>query len=161
MGLEWQQIVTQILGFLIALWLLRRFAWKGLLEFMEKRRRAIASSFEEIENKRNEVEAQKSKYEQELENIEAARRTRIQEAALEAGKLAAAIKEEARRETVALREKAQQDIALELDKANALLRDKMVDAVIASTEKVINQELDRDKHKKLIGDFLDEFQVKR
>jgi len=159
MGLEWGQIVTQIIGFLVAVWLLKRYAWQGLLDFMEKRRQTIASTFEEIEKTRNEVEAEKSKYEKELENIESTRRLKIQEAAQEANKLAAQIKEEARREAVAMREKTRQDIAIELDKANTILRDRMIDAVITSAEKVIKEKLDKERHKKLISEFLDEFQV--
>jgi F-type H+-transporting ATPase subunit b len=159
MGLEWGQIVTQIIGFLVAVWLLKRYAWEGLLGFMEKRRQTIASTFEEIERARSEVEADKSKYEKELENIESTRRLKIQEAAQEANKLAGQIKEEARREAIATREKTRQDIAIELDKANTILRDRMIDAVITSAEKVIKEKLDKERHKKLISEFLDEFQV--
>jgi F-type H+-transporting ATPase subunit b len=161
MELQWGQIVTQIIGFLLAVWLLKRYAWEGLLNFMEKRREAIASSFEEIDKKKLEVEEEKSRYETELANIESTRRAKIQEAAHEASKLASEIKDEARKDSVAMREKARQDIAIELDKANAMLRDRIVDAVIVSTEKVIKDRLDLEKHKQLIRDFIDEATVEK
>lgn len=161
MELQWGQIVTQIIGFLLALFLLKKYAWDSLLGFIEKRRETIASSFEEIDQKMAAADSQKAQYEAELAKIEDTRRIMIQEAAQDANKFAGDIKEEARKDAVAMREKTKKDIELELDKANAILRDRMIDAVIVSTEKVIKETLDREKHKKLISDFLDELQVEK
>jgi F-type H+-transporting ATPase subunit b len=161
MELQWGQIVTQIIGFLLAVYLLKRYAWGSLLGFIEKRRETITSSFDEINRKMAEADAQKSRFDAELDRIEDTRRVKIQEAARDANKLAADIKEEARKDAVLTREKTQQEIALELDKANAILRDRMVDAVILSAEKVIKERLDQEKHRKLINDFLDELQVEK
>lgn len=159
MELQWGQIVTQMIGFLLAVWLIKKYAWEGLLGFIEKRREAIASSFAEIERLKTEAEQTKARFEKEIERIEEIRRAKIQEAAREGEKLAGEIKEEARRQAIAMREKTQQDIAIELDKANALLRDRIVDTVITSTEKILREKLDPDRHKKLISDFLDEVKV--
>ena len=160
MHIEWAQIVTHMIGFILAVWLLKRYAWSSLIGFVEKRRETIASQFAEIERAKTALAEQKQRYDHELENIEVARRDRIQEAAQEAEKLASDIKEEARREAVAAREKAKQDIAIELDKANELLKDRIIEAVFTTTEKVIKERLDKDKHNKLIDDFLAEVQVK-
>ncbi|NIM19713.1 MAG: F0F1 ATP synthase subunit B [Candidatus Latescibacteria bacterium] len=159
MVLQWGQIVTQIIGFLVAVWLLRRYAWEKILSIIEQRREKIALSFKEIEQTKTEAEVQRQKYEKELENIESLRRAIIQDAAREANQLASEIKEDARREAVAMREKAKEDIAREVDKANAVLRDQMVEAVITTTEKVIRERLDDEKHSKLIEDFLKEAKV--
>jgi F-type H+-transporting ATPase subunit b len=160
MNLEWGQIVTQIIGFLIVVWLLRKYAWDKLLGLMEERRQKIETSFQEIDDAKAEVEAQRAAYEKELANIEDLRRARIQQADQEANQHASEIREEARRETVKLRDKAKEDIERDVDKANAILRDQMVDAVITTTEKVIRERLDRDKHSKLIEDLLNEIKVK-
>jgi len=160
MNLEWGQIVTQIIGFLIVVWLLRKYAWDRLLGLMEERRQKIVTSFEEIDNAKAEVETQRVKYEQELAQIEDLRRAKIQQAAQEANQLASEIRDEARRDTVKLRDKAKEDISRDVDKANATLRDQMVDAVITTTEKIIRERLDREKHSKLIEDLLNEIKVK-
>ena len=154
------QIVTHIIGFLLAVWLLKKFAWGHLLGFMEKRRETIANSFAEIEKGQAEVQAQKEHYEQELQNIEVMRREKIQEAAHEAEELASKIKEEARQEAVEMRQKAEQDIAIELDKANEILKDRIIDTVFATTEKMIRESLDKEKHSKLVDDFLAKVNMK-
>lgn len=160
MNLDWSIIVTQIIGFLIVLWLLRKYAWGHLMDFIEKRRETIANEFATIERSKEEVEGLRAQFDKELADIEATRRVKIQDAAQEASKLASDIKEEARREAVALRVKTNQDIELELDKANVALRDRMVGAVVVATEKLINERLDSDKHKQLINEFLDKVDVK-
>lgn len=160
MNLQWDVMLTQAIGFLIVMLLLRKFAWGKLMEFIDKRREKIAASFDEIEKEKESVGQLRGKYEQELADIETTRRARIQEAAHEANKLASDIKEDARKEAVALRVKTNQDIALELDKANVTLRDQMVNAVILTSEKIIKERLDSEKHKQLIVDFLETANLK-
>jgi F-type H+-transporting ATPase subunit b len=160
MNLDWGQIVTHMIGFLITVLLLKKYAWSNLLGMLEARRQKIASSFQEIEETRNEVEAQKAKYDKELEQIEDLRRANIQEAAKQANELAAEIREEARKETVTLREKAKEDIERDIDKANAALRNQIVNTVIIATEKVIHERLDAEKHGQLIEAFINEAKVK-
>jgi F-type H+-transporting ATPase subunit b len=159
MHIDWGQILTHIVGFLIAIWLVRRYAWDKMLRFIEHRRETISASFSEIERGQEEIAAQKEHYEKELENIEVARRSRIQDGAREGEKLAAEIREEARQVAVDMRQKAKQDISLELDKANVILKDRMIDAVLATTEKILAEKLDRERHARLIDDFLGRMKV--
>jgi F-type H+-transporting ATPase subunit b len=149
MELQWKALLTQVVGFLIVLWLLRKYAWGKLLAFTEKRR-------ETIEKSKMDADALRRRYEEELAGIETTRRTRIQDAAHEASEIATQIREEARREVVDLRVKANQDIGMEMDKANAAFRDQMVNAVIAATDKMIRLRLDDAQHRRLINEFLDE-----
>ena len=160
MDLQLKTLLTQVVGFLIVVWLLRKYAWSGLIEFIEKRRETIAAEFENIEKTRADADALKRKFDEELAGIEHTRRVKIQDAASEAKTLAAQIKEDARKDALELRTKANRDIDLELDKANATLRDRMVDAVITTTEKIIRERLDDDKHKQLIREFLKEIELK-
>ena len=161
MNIDWGQIVTHAIGFILAVWILKRYAWEHLLGFVEKRRETIANSFQQIEEGRAEIASQKAALDRELENIEVTRRERIQEAAREAESLAGEIKEEARRAAINEREKAKQDIALELDKANEVLKDRLIESILTATEKMIGEQLDRQKHNKLIDDFLNNVQVKQ
>jgi len=156
MHLEWSVILTQAVGFIFVLLILKKFAWGKLLGFIDQRREKIEGEFSKIERGHQEVDALKGDLEKQLANIEETRRQKIQEAAQEAGKLSGDIKDEARQDVMALRQKAEQDIQMELNKANVQLRDQMVDAVITTTEKLIKERLDPERHRKLISDFLAE-----
>jgi F-type H+-transporting ATPase subunit b len=156
MELQWRALLTQVVGFLVVLWLLRKYAWGKLLAFIEKRRETIAAEFENIEKTRADADALRRKFEDELAGIEATRRTRIQEAVHEANGIAGKIRDDARQDAVDTRVKATHDIAMEMDKANAAYRDRMVDAVLTATEKLIRQRLDDAQHRRLINEYLDE-----
>lgn len=156
MQLEWSVILTQAVGFIVVMLLMKKYAWGALMGFIDKRRETIEGEFAEIERSREEVDKLKSDFEKELADIEETRRVKIQEAAQEANQLASDIKDEARQDALASREKAEKDMKLELDKANVQLRDNMVHAIIVSTEKLIKERLDSEKHKQLINEFLNE-----
>jgi F-type H+-transporting ATPase subunit b len=160
LDIQWKLVITQLVAFLIVLWILRKYAWGKLLGLLEARREHIASEFESIEKGKADVETLREKYDKELADIDTTARARIQEAVSEANELAAGIKEDARKEAVALRVKTNEDIDRELDKANVELRDRMVGAVITATERLIKERLDSGKHKQLISEFLDEVDVK-
>jgi F-type H+-transporting ATPase subunit b len=160
MHIDWGQIVTHAIGFLLAVWLLKRYAWGHLLGFVEKRRETIAASFDEIEKGKAEVLQRKTELAKEFEGIEATRRQRIQEAAREAEQLAAQIKEDARQEAIAAREKVKQDVAIEMEKANELFKDYLIDTILTASGKIIDERLDRETHNRLIDDFLNNVKVK-
>ncbi len=52
MNIEISQVITQIIGFLITVWLLKRFAWKPLLSMMDERRQKIKDEFQRIEDEK-------------------------------------------------------------------------------------------------------------
>src|SRR6267142_6889805 len=90
-----RQVATQILGFLLLLWGLRKWAWGPVLGLLEARRQKIAGAFDEAERRKAEALELKAKYEQDLRGIEAQARQRIQQAVTEAQKVAAEIKSQA------------------------------------------------------------------
>ena len=156
MNLEIKALLTQVVGFLIVLLLLKKYAWGKLLSFTEARRESIASEFASIEKAKVGVEDMRRKYDEELAGIENTRRVRLQEAVADAHRIAGEIRDEARKEAIALRVKAGEDINLDMDKANVAYRDQMVNSVITATEKLIRTRLDDAQHRKLINQFLDE-----
>ena len=102
----------------------------------------------------------KAKYDKELEKIDDITRANIQEAAKQANEMAAEIREEARKDALTMREKAKEDIERDIDKANAALRNQIVDTVISATEKVIKERLNAEKHGQLIEGFINQAKVK-
>ena len=89
-------IITQILGFLIVFWVLRKFAWGPILGLLEARREKIRVSFEEIEHQKSELAALKGQYEGELRKIDVQARQRMNEVLEEAQKMASDIEADAR-----------------------------------------------------------------
>jgi len=152
------EIVAQVISFLLLLALLRIFAWKKFLSFLDDRRERIASEFKEIKETQAAVEKMKSDYNKRLAEIEAESRAKIQEAIAEGKKDSQEIRENARQEARTILDKAQQNIENEVAKAKQELKQRVVELTLGTTEKLIKEKLTEEKDKKLASDFLDELE---
>ncbi len=157
--INWPQLITQILGFLATLWILKAFAWKPLLKVLEDRRQKIADEFASADRARSEMEALKADFETRMKEIEGTARARIAEAAREGEKLSAQIVEEGRARAKEQLERALADIEREKEKALAEMRAQVVDSVVTATERVIHERLDEKGHRALIERFLGEVEA--
>jgi F-type H+-transporting ATPase subunit b len=156
MGLEFGQIITQIIGFLIAVIILKKFAWKPLLSMLEERRNKIKTEFDNIGEERKKTEKLSADYQTKLKEIDSLARVKIQEAAREGQKMANEIKEGARKEAKEIVTKTREEIGRDLEKANVQLRDDVVNMALQLTEKLIAEKLDEEKDKKMVARFVDE-----
>jgi len=161
MGLEIGQIVTQIIGFLIAVFLLKKFAWKPLLSILEERRSKIKSEFDNIDKEKKKVEDLLSLYQTKLKEIDSLARVKIQEAAREGQKMANEIKENARKESKDILTKGREEIQRDVDKAKVQLKNDLVNMTMRVAEKLIRERLDEEKDKKLIAEFIDSIPVQK
>lgn len=151
-----RQVATQILGFLIMLWILRRFAWAPVLKLLEDRRAKIAGEFAEAGRRQQDADAAKSKFEHELRGIEQLRRQAITEAIAEGQKVAGEIRQQANAEAAARLERAQDEIAREREKAKEIVKQQMIALSLRAAEKILREKLDESHQRKLVGEFIDE-----
>jgi F-type H+-transporting ATPase subunit b len=156
MNFEIQQILTHALGFLIFVWILKRFAWGPLLSLMEERRNKIAGEFQEIDRQKAEVAKVTSEYEAKMKEIDNERRAKIVEAVKEGKEVAAEIKSHAMDEARTMQEKAKADLQRDVAQAKVQLRDEMISMTMTAAEKVVREKMDDRKHRDLIGRYIDE-----
>ena len=156
MGLEFGQIITQIIGFIIAILLLKKFAWKPLLSMLEERRTKIKTEFDNIDEQKKKTEDLHADYQKKLQEIDSLARVKIQEAAREGQKLADEIKEEARKEARDIVHKTREDVERDIEKAKVQLRDEVIGMTMQISEKLIGEKLDADKDKKLVARLVDD-----
>jgi len=149
-------VVTQVLGFLILLWALNKWAFGPLLAVLEARRAKIAAEFAAAARARAEAQEEKGRYQQELRGIEARARQRLTEAVTEGQKVAAEIRQQAQAEAVRRLERAQDDIARENEKAKERIKEQVIDLAMRSAEKILRQQLDDPAQRRLAGEFIDE-----
>ncbi len=154
MELDYGQIVAQILGFLVVLWIMKRLAWKPFLKILDDRKSRIQAQLDDAEGKRLGAEKLEQQYQAKLRDIDAEARTRVQAAVKNAEKIATEIKEEARRDVQGILGRARDEI--ERDKAEALvaLRNDVVNMAIKASEKVLKENLNEERHRKAIADFV-------
>ncbi len=151
-----RQVVTQVLGFLLLVWILRRFAWGPLLGVLEARRQKIVGEFQEADRRKAEAAELKARYESELRGIEAQARQRLMEAVTEGQKVAGEIKAQAQEEAQRRVERANDEIARENEKAKEILKQRIIALSIGAAEKILRQKLDEDTQRRLASEFVEE-----
>ena len=151
-----RMVGTQILGFLLLLWGLRKWAWGPLTAQLEARRQRIAGEFAEAEKRQQAADALKAKLEQELRGVEAQARARLQESVLEGQKVAAEMRTQAQQEAQDRLVRAGEEIMREREKAKELLKEQVIDLSLKTAEKILRTKLDDPAQRKLAAAFIDE-----
>ena len=159
--LDLQQILSQAFSFLILLWVLRRFAWKPLLNLLDARRARIEDDLRQIAKSKENVARLQAEYAQKLSTIHDEARVKIQEAVLEGKRIAIEIQEQARAQSQAILTKAKETMELELAKAKVSLRDAVVGMTLEAVERVLRQKLDPKSDRQLVETVLDELEQSR
>lgn len=154
--IEIPQLITHVIGFLLALWVLKRFAWKPLLALLDERQAKIKSRFDEIDAKYSDAEKLHEEYEAKLREIDQEARRRLTEAVNEGDKIAAEIKERAREDAREIRNRTKAEIEQDYAKARVQLKEEVINMTLIAAEKIILERLDEPKHRQLISSFIDE-----
>lgn len=155
MQLEISLIISQIVAFLIMLWILKRFAWKPLQSILQERKQKIIQDFNEAKKQKENAEELKESYKKQLDQIESEAKEKIAAALEEGRKKALHIQEEAQIQAKSILQKAQKDIQNEIVKAQKTLKENLVQTVIAATEQLIHKKFESSDDKKLIGDLVE------
>ncbi|KPL06130.1 hypothetical protein AMJ85_10605 [candidate division BRC1 bacterium SM23_51] len=147
------QILTQLVAFLLFMWILKRYAWGPILRLLDERRERIAGEFERIEEVKTETAHLRAEYEGRLQTIEQEARERIQEAVGEGRRVAQEIRERAHLDARDITNKAKQNIQLEVEKARVQLKEDMIRMTLEGLERVLRESVNREQHDRLIAHF--------
>lgn len=150
------QVATQILGFLLLVWLLRKFAWGPVLKGLEDRRQKIAGDYHAADQAKEQANELKSAYEQKLRGADTEARGRIQAAVAEGEKVAAEIRSQAQAEAASRLDRALDEVAREREKAKEQLKQDVVRLSLRTAEKILREKLDDPAQKRLAAEFVDE-----
>jgi F-type H+-transporting ATPase subunit b len=153
--IDWGQVIAQVVGFLVVLWILRKYAWGPVIDMLEERRARIQGDFDEIETKRNEVASVRRQLDERLRGIDQEARERIQAGVAEGEALGNEVKLKAREEAQAILRRAAEQVERETDKAQVALRNEMVTMVVAATGKLLQEKLDPEAHRSRVESFID------
>jgi F-type H+-transporting ATPase subunit b len=147
---------VEIVVFLVLLYLLSRYVFPPINKALQARQQLIARSLSEAEEARREVEEAKKKERADL----AEARYQAQEILDRAQKLGEELREELRQkgreEQEAMLTRARAELAQEREKAVSQLRNQVADLVLLATTKVLQEELDPKRQRRLIDEALGE-----
>ena len=152
--LDASEIFVQIINFLLVFFLLKIFLWRRFLGFLDRRQEHMTQEFNKIQQAQTEVSQLKTEYQQKINQIEEAARSRIQNAVLEAQRISQEIKDQANRDAEKIIASAKEELQFELRKAKEALKVTVVDLTIQATQQLIQEKLTPEMDKKLVENFL-------
>jgi len=152
--LNTNELVAQIICFLIFLAIMRTFLWKKFLGILDKRREAVSSGFKDIEDAKAAVSQIKADYEKRLADIDIEAKAVIREAQAQGRKLAEDLRIKAEMDSEKMVENAKAGIKDEVAKAREELKNNVVDLSIQVAEKIIQEKLSEKSDRRLVEDFI-------
>jgi F-type H+-transporting ATPase subunit b len=149
-------MIWTFLAFIVALLVLRKYAWPAITEALDKRQRAIEESIETAERARTDAAALLEEY-----------RARLREARAQADEIVTRARkagevhereslEDAKRRREELLEQTRRDIQAETRRAIQEIRREVADLTVLATEKVTRKTLDAQDQLRLVEDALGE-----
>jgi F-type H+-transporting ATPase subunit b len=156
LGISWQGLIGQLVNFVLLFALLYFIAYKPIRRMLDERSNRIKVSMDQAEQIKEQMVKTDEQVRQQLE----AARMEGQNMLTQAGQIGERLKEEAREEarheaeiTIA---RARTEIQRERDQAIEELKRQFVDLAITAAEKVISETLDKEKHRRLIDEVLEQ-----
>jgi F-type H+-transporting ATPase subunit b len=146
--------IWTIVTFLVLLTLLAKFAWRPLLDALDRRQEQIRKSLDDAQRARHELE----QIQQESARILAAARTEAESIVArtrsDAERLREEIKQKARTEAANMVKNAERQIELETSRAVQQIRQEAVDLSVAIASKLIQRNLSKEDNERLINETI-------
>ena len=149
-----QLILVNIIGFLILLWLLKKFLYRPIGQMLESRKAEIQDTYAAAEAQRASMEEMRKDYERKVAGIEAEATAKIQAAVKEAQGIRDEIVNEARAKAESILDRGAEEIQREKQKAIVELREEVANLAIGASSKLLERDMDDNAHRKLIDDFI-------
>jgi F-type H+-transporting ATPase subunit b len=154
-GLNLPKFLAQLITFFILFWVLNKFAFKPVLETLEKRRQMIADSVANAERIRKELEEAEKTRAELIKKANVQANALLQEARVAADKVGGQKVQEAVAQAEALLRKAEDAAARDRERIMGELKQEMGKLVVATTAKVVGKTLTPDDQARLEKEALD------
>lgn len=154
MSLQTNLMFWTLLIFLVLFFLLTKFAFKPITAAVEAREKSLEEALASAKRDRDEAATLLAEHRAQIDAARGEAQKLIAEARGTGEKIRNDMLEKARAEQQATVERGVQEIEREKERAIAELRREAIDMAIAGASRVIEENLDSDKNRKLVEGFL-------
>lgn len=151
------QILISLCNLLILFLLLKKFLYKPVKKVLAERQAAVDNQYTAADEARRLAESDRDAYAEKIAGAQAQADAIVRESTESARKRSDQIIADAREKATQMVRQAEQDVVLEHRKAEAGMRQEIVDVSALLTEKLLQREIRTDDHQALIESFLGEF----
>ena len=154
LGINPALLVVFIINFIILFVLLRLFLYTPVMKVLDERAKRTKEAIELADATKKEFEQAKEEVQKQIEKGRQEGQAIITQALQTAERLKEESRTEAAKQAQVIIDRTRSELGAERDKIIGDLRREFVDISIAAAEKVIKETLDREKHRKLIEETL-------
>jgi F-type H+-transporting ATPase subunit b len=154
LGIEFKLLFIQLVGFLILLWMMKKFLFGRVMDMIKKRGDEIRSAYETNEKTREELVELKAEYEQKLQDARREAEAIVQQATDRAEKAGQEVIEKTRREADQIRERGLAQIEQEKKRVVSELRNEVVTLSVTIASRIIDKALDTAEAEKITDDAI-------
>lgn len=148
--------IWTVVVFLVLLFVLRRFAWKPVLEGLQKREENIRFALDEAQKARADTQRMREQLQAEMNSASQKIRDMMDEARRDAERSTEQMTAKARTEIQAERERLRHEIAIARDQAVQELWNQTARLATSISSKAIRRSLTEDDHRRLVDEALAE-----
>jgi len=153
--------IWTILTFLVLVALLAKFAWRPLLDALERRRATIARSLEDAQKARQELERLQRESAEMMRQARVEAESIISRSRSDAEALREELKQKSRAEAAAIVKTAEKQIQMETARAVQQIRSEAVELSVAIASKILKRQVSKEDHEGLIEDTLKQVETRR
>ena len=148
-------MIWTIVTFVVLLTILRLVAWKPLLAMLDEREKRIQDALGQAEKAREEAEKSVEENRRMMAKAEADAAEAIARGREAAERVAQEVRQRAETESRQMLEQARRSIQQEKEQAIQELRNQVADLAILAAEKILEENLDEARNRKIVEDFID------
>ena len=152
--IDWTLVFTWV-NFFILFFILKHFLYNPVKKMLDKRKEEVEKTYSDADSAKKEAQTLKAEYETQMSTAKEQANEIIATATNRAKEQANEIVTEAREKSVAMKERAAEQIELDKRKAMSEIKDKIADLAICAAGEVVKKEIDAKENENLINDFLD------
>jgi F-type H+-transporting ATPase subunit b len=150
--------VWTIVVFLLLLWVLSKYAWKPMLEGLQRREQNIRAALEEAQRAREEAERVREKLQAEMDHAAESVRNMLDSARQDAQRATEEMLGKTRKDVQEERDRLHREIDMARDQALQHIWTQTAQLATLVSAKVIRRELNLDDHRRLVNDAISELQ---
>ena len=146
----------QTIGFALFVWFCMKLVWPPLRDALHERQKKIADGLAAAERGEHEEELARQRAEETLREAKAQASEIIDNAQKRGSEIVEESKESARSEAERIKQSAQAEIDREVTQAREHLRGQVVAIALSGAERVLQSEVDRDRHARVLDQLVEE-----
>jgi F-type H+-transporting ATPase subunit b len=156
LGINIPGLIAQIINFTLLLTILYLVLYRPVTRMLDQRTKRIQESLEQAERLKQETAKAEDEVKKQIDQARLEGRNLVQQAQQVADRLRADAQTQAKAEADAIIARAQEAVRRERDEAIEVLRRQFADLTVVAAERVIKASVNKDQHRRLIEEVLEQ-----